>query len=575
MKLTKRILAVLLAAAMLVALAACTKPETNPSGDPTAPGSQAPSEPGKTDPAPTEPEKEQPKYGGHANIRIVTSPTSPDPRKRLTTWTYMYLPLCFENPMVLDVEGNVQPAVCNFEVSDDGLTVKLWVRDGKKFSNGDPVDIYDVEASFHRYLNLHSTGPKQAANIESETNDGKVLTIKYKTYQENIMYYFASYKPWMPIMPKEICEEFMTEDIPVERWQDCIGTGPYMYCEFKEKEYVSVKRVPGYEPNLEDAGKTGFAGVKYAYLDSMTFYYNGNDQSSGMALLNHDYDVIEVLPSDYLQMLDQYDLKETVLPSDLAVQTMFNIDGSIVDGVPVNVTAKYPSLRKAIMAAIDYEQFLKVATDNQQIMDGAAVSPFLSPAYYTDAWTKADWYGPTNMEAVRKYLEAAKAEGWDGTEPVRLYASSTGTSLDRATLWYDFLRKAGIPARLETMEATALSDLQTWGKGNNYDMSFSWPACFTLPTKGNVPSTSWCKNDEFINGIKDKLATMPEGTPEYIKLVNEWEQYVIDNCLCAHMGRINWYWYSPKTLMIEDEGPTRYFFNTWWQDPENHPSPFK
>ena len=149
MKTLKRVLAVLLAVSMLLALAACAKTPETPSGsgnETTAPSQST----NQTTPGQTEPEKEQPKYGGHLNVRIVYNPKYPDPTTSLSTWTYMYLPLIFQNPLVLDAEGNVQPNVCDYELSEDGLTIKLWVREGKKFSNGDPVDIYDVEASATR-----------------------------------------------------------------------------------------------------------------------------------------------------------------------------------------------------------------------------------------------------------------------------------------------------------------------------------------------------------------------------------------------------------------------------------------
>ena len=112
----------------------------------------------------------------------------------------------------------------------------MWVRENCYFNNGDPVDIYDVEAS----LNRHFTGFAANATkyvgkyISSMTIDeNQVMTIVFKAYHEKTMYYMAAYKTWLGIMPKEICEKYAEAPI-LDQVEDCIGTGPYKVVDYED-----------------------------------------------------------------------------------------------------------------------------------------------------------------------------------------------------------------------------------------------------------------------------------------------------------------------------------------------------
>jgi len=580
MKITKRVLSLLLAAALLLSLAACAEkpaPEgSQGSGESQTPASSqgqsdpAQSDPAQTDPASTEPAVPDHPHGGHINVRICSKPQWMDPLKSTGIWRYIFTENVFESPLTRDADNNIAPAVCDYELSDDRLTLKLWVRDDVYFSNGDKVDIYDVEASFQRAFNLYNSVKKNVAPlVTSMTIDDKgVMTMTFDHYSENIMYYIAAYQPWIAVRPKEICEKYPDEPVPNENIEDLIGTGPYKYIDFEKDVQVTLGRVENYIPRMADKDRTGFAGTKYAYLDTMTFWYSGSAQSAMIAIMAGDYDVVEFMEEEYWPIAQAQGIAENVYDSNVGLAMYFNVDGSLdSDGNPINVTAKYPSLRKAIMAAIDYEQFLKIVADNQQNMTGG---PFLSPLYADDIWTTCDYYGPTNMDVVNKYLAQAKAEGWDGVTPVKVVRENSRE--DIPTLWKDYLTKAGIPVEIELMEPAAASDFMTAGKPNNYDMMFSWPTYTFTPTKAPATffSTYWA-HDEYKNDLLDRMGVLDPESPEYIALAKEYTNYLIDACGFAYMGTLNWYWYAPETLHLEDSGLVRFFYNSWWEDPENHP----
>lgn len=309
---------------------------------------------------------EDSRYGGHLNVRIAVQPTGLDPSNQTGVWKYLFTTCVYDPILTRDADNNIKPSVCDFELSEDQLDLKLWVRDGYVFSNGDPVDIYDIEASFNRGLNMYASITNyvkpyvKSAQVEEE--DGKqIFHVVFSEYREKCLYYLAAYRTWWAVMPKEICEKYATS-YNIDNKEDAIGTGPYVFSDFQASVQVTLTKRADYVP-VENDG-TGFAATKYGYMDSITFWYNGTDASTGLALLSGEYDMVEVMPAEYKDMAEQQGITRTVLPSDQRVVIFFNTSGTD------NLCAKYPSLRKAIMAAIDYEEFLKVVTDDAMTFEG-------------------------------------------------------------------------------------------------------------------------------------------------------------------------------------------------------------
>ena len=130
----KKLLALVLAVVMMLSLAACGGGGAGGSGSGSGSGANVPVEE---------------RYGGHLNVPLAKV-TSLDPARATGTWNYVWTRLIYEAPLTRDAEGNICPNVCNFELSDDRLTLKLWVREGVKFHDGTDVEIDDVIASVHQ-----------------------------------------------------------------------------------------------------------------------------------------------------------------------------------------------------------------------------------------------------------------------------------------------------------------------------------------------------------------------------------------------------------------------------------------
>ena len=562
----KKILALMLSLVMLVSvLAGCgggesAEPQKTPDST-QAPGNET--QPQGNDTQPQGTTTEGPQYGGHLNVRMASRPTGIDPLTQTGAWRLLYITAVYENALTRDAENNICPGVCDFELSADQLDLKLWVRDGFTFSNGDSVDIYDVEASINRALKRYALITKYVQpyvkSVQVENDGSKdILHVTFTEYNDKCMYYFAAYQPWMAIMPKEICEKYANSYI-IDTLADAIGTGPYVFTDFQDAVRVTISKRPDYVP--VESSNTGLAGTKYGYMDSITFWYNGTDASSCLALLSGEYDMTEVVPADYVEMAKAEGIVLTTLPSDQRTWIIFNTLGSD------NPCAKYPSLRKAVMAAIDYEAFLNVVCDGAQIFEGENSGFILGNKYPTDAFTSQDYYGPANQEVVDKYLEAAKAEGYKG-EPVTVVYHS-GRS-DIPTLLSAAMEDAGIAYKLETMETTTYSAFVN-DPSNEWDFTFAWNTTQYRPSD----LSDALMVDDYKSEEKDQmlaqLSKLDPESEEYAQLWQQLAQHTADGCYIGFLAAIDWWWWHPETLHPNDNGLARYVYNTYWEDPQNHP----
>ena len=147
----KKLFAILLAAAMMLSLAACGGGNANVGGGG-----------GNDDTIPVEE-----RYGGHLNVPL-TKVTALDPAKATGTWNYVWTRLIWEAPLTRDADGNICPNVCNYELSEDRLTLKLWVREGVKFHDGTDVEIDDVIASVQRAVHKSPRTQPGVQNFQSQ-----------------------------------------------------------------------------------------------------------------------------------------------------------------------------------------------------------------------------------------------------------------------------------------------------------------------------------------------------------------------------------------------------------------------
>jgi len=129
---------------------------------------------------------------------------------------------------------SVQPGLAeSWTKSDDGLTYTYKLRDGAKWSDGEPITADDVVYTIERAneeewanhisttVNLTATAPDpQTVVITSSVPDPKLPVMDFY------------------IVPKHVYEKISAEDLPTYAADDNVSGGPFMITDRKEGEFV-------------------------------------------------------------------------------------------------------------------------------------------------------------------------------------------------------------------------------------------------------------------------------------------------------------------------------------------------
>lgn len=543
----KKVLALVLAALMMISLVACGQNSNNnpPGGGNNpgnTPGTDGPG--GSTDDPGNDPADSI--YGGVLDI-ATHQDTGLDPHATSGAEMYKWSALVYENPLALDQGGNISPNVCEFDLSDDGLTLKLWVRDGMTFHDGSPVEIEDVVASLERAGKLASNVKKYFAGYMAnlEVADG-VATYTFEKYSPNTVYYIAVLQTWAAVLPKEVCEKYGEEMITDAA--DAIGTGPYKLTSYEPG--IGYKTVR-YDNYVKLEGYTGEAGPKMAYMDAINLWINQDETSMFTAFMNGDYDITNLSEVDYNQtMLQMGGYKIFGLASAKTLYLAFNTKGDR----PVNDA----NLRKAIACLVNLADF---AT-----LQGAGITFDPSPIpegnqYHSDLFKDADYLG-TGTEMAQKYLDASN---YNGEEIVILAAKNEKLCV----LLESYLSDFGLNVKLDyTSDESYYLD-----NSNPYDIMIAG-ATMVASYPALVPAA--LKNTYWGNARKDELFKALDNEPiGSVASLEMWDELVdlwIDDASIVML-----YSYSGNGSTIREElypnNPGMFFnvfYNTYWTNPSEH-----
>lgn len=549
MKNMKKLLALLLAVVMVMGLLAACGSEKSPEADPDN---------GSAENEQQNVSSEGPQYGGHLDLHMMSKLTGLDPVYQTGTWKYYFTNCVWEGPLTRDADNNIVPSVCEYTWDEATLTLTLWPREGVTFHDGSAVEAEDVMASIERILNNGGNfGKRMAPYIEEMyCEDGKYIIILNQD-NENFWSRFVTNNARVGIMPKEICEKYPGNLQVTEAIEDAIGTGPYKIKDFEMESFVTIERYEDYVPVAE--GHTGMGAPKMAYLDSMTFWVNQDYSSVAMAMLAGEYDITDSIETEYVEMAAaQGIVRDEYNPMNTGFVIYFNCSTG------ENICNKYPDLRKAVIAAINLNKFCEVVGDGQVFMGRTPVG---ESKYATDIFTQADWYGEASQEVVDKYLDAARAAGYND-EPVQMIASSSGEVA--WPLICDYLEKAGINYKVTYMDATSAAEATT-NPDTDWDIKYAWPEIGWTPATMN---TRWLGADNYISEGRDaivkELLAMDKDSQEYMDKWQELAQLFVDECVVVSLGTLNQYWFHPEDFVIEYEGMASYFYNSYWKNPAEH-----
>lgn len=256
-------------------------------------------------------------------------------------------------------KGVLEPDLAtSVEVSEDGKTHTVHVRDDVSWHDGTPFTAHDVAFTITTIQNPDTKSPAALnfQNVEVEIDDDYtirfILPDPYPPFQESLTTGIIPRHVWMEIEPKNIAL--------AEHNLKPVGTGPFMFSELRKRsqgdisEY-SLERFPEYH---EDP----------AYLSTVTFEFFADYDSLVDAFRRKRIDgisSISPLQIKHIEDISHARVHRTRLPQYSAV--FFNQQNS-------SVLAE-KAVRHALLVAVDREQIIQDALDGEGIKADTPIPP--------------------------------------------------------------------------------------------------------------------------------------------------------------------------------------------------------
>ncbi|HSK94233.1 MAG TPA: ABC transporter substrate-binding protein [Candidatus Angelobacter sp.] len=482
--------------ALALVLAACTAVQQSPSPDASGPSGS----PGATDGGAT---------GGTVRIGWGGSPDSLNPGNGVLSEAYTLYALMYDVPVDITSEGEYVPELAEaWDVSEDGLTWTLTIRDDVTFHDGEPLTAEDVAFSIQLYKDTDSFPflPSYATYFETiEAPDEQTVVLTTAEPLGN----FEANMVFMYILPEHIWSEL---DDPVEfENEEMIGSGPFQLTNYSQGEFVELEA-------YEEYWGTG------ANVDGVIFRTISNPDARVTALTTGDVDAITEFPATAVSQLQNAENVNVHIADIAAGGTLRDVFFNIVD--PENCPPDdgectgHPALldvevRQALAMAMDKQQIIDVATLGTGSPGLSLVPPGLGDFYASEV---DDWpYDPTQAAATLTGAGYTDRDG-DGIRdcPDSLdcptgdltfrfnYPDDIDTGAREAELIQGMWREIGVELQIQGMDADTLTsiccptfdfDVILWGWGSDPDPAFLLGVGLCDEITSGFSETGYCNPD--------------------------------------------------------------------------------
>ncbi len=319
------------------------------------------------------------------------------------------------------ITGAVEPELAkSWDISEDGLTVTFHLREGIKWSDGQPFTADDVVFTFNDlYFN---------EDIETDTRDGlklpdesfpEVSKVDDYTVQVKLSVIFRPILTAIgaPILPKHaLADEVhkLNPDVEVGNFNstwgldtdpsELVGLGPFMVQDYVPDQYVMMARNPYYYHYDQD-------GTQLPYVDKYCILTVESQDVSLLKFRNGEIQALGARPSDVPLLKEEADSKGfTVSIGKGGYGTLWvspNQDIGLAEDTHANLRALFRNIkfRKAIAYSVDKETVIN------NLYNGLAIPQWSQTSMPSPFYAGRDYYGGpiTENNAVRYEYDLDKA----------------------------------------------------------------------------------------------------------------------------------------------------------------------
>ena len=436
-----------------------------------------------------------------------------------------FLPLC-----ELNADLEFEPMLASSITTEDNINFIVKIDDNANWSDGTPVTADDLVFTVLRYASpvIANTSMLLYA-FEGVGDDGwveegateisGVVALDDKTVQFTAKYPMSlttfqnSYGRYILTVPKHVLGDVPESELASCEWFNAptVVSGPYKLVDFDLNHYLSYVANENYFKGAPKIEKLNIRVVAASQL--LTGLTTGE---------------IDFLPPTMAAIL-QEDYE--------AVQNLENV--TAIFGKPVTHQAMYINtatvdlrIRQAILCAIDRETIVNEFLNGAgEVVDGFLSSA--SPFYSEDVAPVS--YDP---EQAKTLVDAAVADGWDGSRELSFYVNSGDTTFVNISAYIEQqLEAVGIQVKITTAD---LSSLLTVAGNHECDM---FVVQYSYAPVDPYPDAAWILTadgwTQYQNDAVDNALAQTQLTSEIAAIADSYE--IVDTIMQEDVPVISLY----------------------------------
>lgn len=322
------------------------------------------------------------------------------------------------------------------DVSADGRTWKIGLRDGLKFHDGAPVLARDCAASLARWAKREPIGQLLDKVVDSYGSaDDRTIEIKLKKPFPLLLTAIGKPDSSLPfVMP-----ERLAQTDPAKQVTEMVGSGPYKFvaAEYRTGDRVVYEKNDAYVPRSEPP--VWGTGAKIAHFPRIEWRIIPDPTTAAAALQNGEVDWWEAPLSDLLPAL----AKDRNI--NLAID---NPQGrySLIRFNTMQPPFNDPRLRRAVRLAVKQEDYMRATFGDDRSLWRTCPSMFpCGTPYETDQRDAM----PGDYDAARKALKDA---GYAGQKVVVMNPTDFPAIHPLGLITADLLKQIGMNVDLQEMD---------------------------------------------------------------------------------------------------------------------------
>ncbi len=413
---------------------------------------------------------------------------------------YYVFDTLYSNP----ADGQPRPQMAEgHDISPDGRTWRIRLRDGLFFHDGSPVRGVDCVASIQRWCKRDPFG-QLIAKVVEEWNAPDDRTIELKLSRPFPLLATGLGKPDASVavmMPERLAKTEATTQVT-----EMVGSGPYRFLpgEYNSGSRVAYEKFDRYNPRKE-APDWGTGG-KVAYFQRVEWSIIPDPATAAAALRNNEIDWWEQPLSDLLPTLASDRAIHLAVANPQGNESLMRLNCL---QPPFNDVA----IRRAVLLGVNQEDYMRATFGDDQSLWRTCRSEFpCGTVYETDD-------DGTLMKGDLKAAQAAlKATAYAGQRVVLLSPSDFPSIEPLCAVTADLMKKIGFNVDLQSMdwgtvvqrrasmepvEKGGWSVFHTFGSSGAY----SSPATSTLVRgQGKAGWFGWWSSDKAEELTQDWLA---------------------------------------------------------------------